>query len=346
MNLLLALAALGAIGAGPADKPVPVHIGGRVIHLPDGSASFGWPGTYFEGRFRGTAVRVHFEAPAEYMRLFIDGEEKLLSKRTGRFDSLVAGLPDKEHVVRLEKLTESQTGGGLFRGFFTNGEPLPRKGRVRQIEFIGDSYTLGYGNTSATRTCPGTMVHDTTDTQQAFGPLLAKRLDADYRINAYSGFGIVRNYDGGVPASSLPAIYPRLKPDNDRQFEGPDRSWQPQLVVINLGTNDFSTPLKPGERWRSDAELKAAYRSGYVQFVRDLQRSHSQAQFVLMGSDQFIAEVEQVAAELNRGAARQVSALRFSGLDYLGCDHHPSLADDRLLADLLQREIQRLQIWQ
>jgi len=38
--------------------------------------------------------------------------------------------------------------------------PAPR--RLRQIEFIGDSYTAGYGNMSDTRTCSKAEVHDRT----------------------------------------------------------------------------------------------------------------------------------------------------------------------------------------
>lgn len=347
MRMLVVVAALATTCAAPpqATVAVPAHIGGRVIQQADGSASFGWPGTYFEGHFKGTAIRVRFDAPTEYMRLLVDGQEKLLAKQAGRFDRTISGLPAGEHIVRLEKLTESQSGGGLFQGFFTDGQPLKPTARVRRIEFIGDSYTVGYGNTSGTRTCPGTMVHDTTDTQQAFGPVLAKRLNADYRVNAFSGFGIARNYGGGVPDSSLPAIYPRLKPDDSSRLDVSRPTWQPQVIVINLGTNDFSTPLKPGERWKSDAELKTDYRTRYVQFVHDLQRQEPQARFILMGSDLFFAEVEKVASQLNQGASRPVSILRFDGLDYLGCDHHPSLADDRILADLLEREIKRVRIW-
>ncbi|MEO5772671.1 MAG: SGNH/GDSL hydrolase family protein [Sphingomicrobium sp.] len=347
MRLILAFAALATLGAAPApvNQLVPAHIGGRVIEEADGSASFGWPGTYFEGRFRGTAVRVRFEAPQEYMRLSVDGDDKLVSKRTAEFDTTVSGLSEGEHVVRLEKLTESQGGGGRFLGFSSNGQPFPVKTRARQIEFIGDSYTVGYGNTSATHTCPGTMVHDTTDTQQAFGPLLARRFDADYRINAYSGFGIVRNYGGGAVGSSLPVIYPRLKPDDDKHLEIADRAWQPQLVVINLGTNDFSTPLKSGERWKSDTELKSDYRGRYAEFVRGRHKAYPRAMFILMGSDQFIDQVRQVASLLQRDPALSVQVVRFGELDLAGCDWHPSLVDHRKLADLLDQEIKRLRIW-
>jgi lysophospholipase L1-like esterase len=249
--------------ASPRPAPLPVHVGGRVVAEPAGALGFGWPAVYFEARFRGRGVRVAFDAPAEHMRLLIDGAEKAVFRSAGRVDARFEGLEAGDHVVRLEKMTESQTGGGRFLGFFPAGGavPLPVSARRRQIEFIGDSYTVGYGNTSASRECTSEQVHDRTDSQQAFGPLVARRLDADYRINAYSGFGIVRNYGGGSPGLSLPAIYDRLKPDDGRRLDRGSRGWRPQVIVVNLGTNDFSTPVKPGERWRDRAALEADYRA-------------------------------------------------------------------------------------
>jgi lysophospholipase L1-like esterase len=219
--------------------------------------------------------------------------------------------------------------------------PQPKS---RRIEFIGDSYTVGYGNRSSKRECTREEVHDLTDTQQAFGPLLAKQLNADYRVSAYSGFGIVRNYNGGSPELSLPKIYWRAKPDVPATAATPDR-WQPQLVVINLGTNDFSTPLNAGERWKSEAELRTDYRKRYAAFIRDLQRSYPGARFILMGSDQFIGDVRKVAAELESASAGNVRAVRFGELDLLGCDWHPSLADNRKLANLLEREVTAIVPW-
>jgi lysophospholipase L1-like esterase len=337
--LLLALAST-------SDTPLPVHVGGRVVQTANGSASFGWPGIYFESRFEGTALRLRFEAPAEHMRLLIDGEEKALFESAGAVDFTVGNLPPGAHVARFEKMTESQTGGGTFLGFSlpSGGKALPPKAKARQIEFIGDSYTVGYGNRSSKRECTQREVHDLTDTQQAFGPLLAKRLDADYRVNAYSGFGIVRNYNGGSPELSLPAIYPRPKPDIGEAPVSRD-TWQPHLIVINLGTNDFSTPLNAGERWKSEAELKTAYRRRYINFVHDLHLTYPKARFILMGSDQFISEVRDVAKALSSGSVRHVRAVRFGELDLLGCDWHPSLADNRKLADLLEREVVAMNPW-
>lgn len=335
--MLLVLAAAAAPVAVPQGALLPVHVGGRVIRGREGELSFGWPGVYFEARFHGSAVRVRFEAPAEHMRLLIDGEEKMVFKRAGRVDMLLDRLPEGEHSVRLEKLTESQQGAGRFLGFHAPAgvRALPARPRRRQVEFIGDSYTVGYGNTSPKRECTSREVHDTTDTQQAFGPLVARHFEADYRINAYSGFGVVRNYNGGQPGLSLPSIYQRLKPGDPAHLETADPGWRPQLIVINLGTNDFSTPLKPVEPWRSRRQLETAYRTAYADFVRRLHARQPQAHFVLMGSDAFFPEVEQVAATLNAAMPGRVTTLRFQGLDLQGCDWHPSLADNRRLADLL-----------
>jgi lysophospholipase L1-like esterase len=328
-------------GATQAAEPLPVHVGGRTVAEADGSHRFGWPGTYFESRFDGTAVTVSAESGSEFMRVLVDGEEKLVFKRPGRVDATLSALPAGPHTIRLEKLTESQTAGGRFLGFFPAGDtrPLPPAARARRIEYIGDSYAVGYGNTAPGRTCPGTGVHDTTDTQQAFGPILARKLDADYRVVAYSGFGVVRNYNGGRRGESLPSLYPRLIPDDPAHVAGEEAAWKPHLIVINLGTNDFSTPLHAGEPWATPEALRAAYRSRYVEFARSLMRRNPEAQLVLMGSDAFYGEVEQVAESLNRAAKRPVVTVRFGELELTGCDYHPSLADHRALADLLEKTL-------
>lgn len=338
--LLIALAAAQG-------QPMPVNVGGRVIAEPDGGSSFGWPGVYFESRFRGSGVRLVFEAPAEHMRLLIDGQEKAVFRRGAKVDASFAGLPPGDHVVRLEKMTESQSGGGVFRGFYPIGDSLalPAPARERQIEFIGDSYTVGYGNTSPSRDCTVEQVHDSTDTQQAFGPLVARKLDADYRINAYSGFGIVRNYGGGSPGLSLPILYDRLKPDATVELEQGRGGWHPQLIVVNLGTNDFSTAVKPGEAWADRAALEADYRDHYRAFIRKLAVRQPQARFLLMGSEDFLPLVEQVAAVLREDLPGRVTSMPFGGLDKTGCQYHPSLADERRLAASIEAEIVRLAIW-
>lgn len=351
MRRFLGLAALLLAFAGGARAqdaaPLPVHVGGRVIAEAGGALSFGWPGVYFEGRFNGTAVRVRFETDTEFMRLLVDNKEREVFRAGGLMDILVDDLGPGEHLIRLEKMTESQVGGGRFLGFFPVGSttPLPPQPRARQIEFIGDSWTVGYGNTSPTRTCTVQEVHDLTDTQQAFGPVVARRFDADYRVNAWSGFGMVRNYDGGVRDLNLPTVYPRLRPDDVVRVAEADEAWRPQVIVINLGTNDFSTLLHPDEAWPDEAALRAAWRDRYVAFVGELHEAQPQARFILMGSDTFYADVAVVSALLNAEAPGLATPVRIDGLDLAACDWHPSLADEARLAGLVETTIARLEVW-
>jgi lysophospholipase L1-like esterase len=330
-----ALLALLATAACTAETPLPVHIGGRVIANSDGSLSFGWPATYFESRFHGTAVSVSVETMNDRLQLLIDGTQKALLIQPGAASLTIAGLAPGDHVVRLEKVTESQTGGSRFVAFYPaeGSTPLsPPPARARQIEYIGDSYTVGYGNTARGTSCTRPEVHDLTDSQQAFGPTLARAVGADYRVNAYSGFGIVRNYGGGAAGQSMVLLYPRLKPDDADHLDTDPGQWRPQVIVINLGTNDFSTPVHAGEAWPNQDALAADYRAKYGAFARMLMTKQPQAHLILMGSDAFYDQVQQIAASL----PRPVATLHFGGLEMTGCDYHPSLKDDRTLAASLQ----------
>lgn len=335
MRRLWILGALALAAAAPASSPA-VFVGGRTVAEAGGGWRFGWPAVYFEQRFKGTGVTATVETSTEIFRLWVDGKDRGVLK-PGKPTVKVVGLPDGEHVVRLEKLTESQSGGAVFGGFSLSGVPLETKGRARRIEFIGDSHSAGYGNTAPGRTCTPKEIHDTTDTQQAFGPLVAKRLDADYRVNAYSGAGIVRNYNGGSPQQNLPMLYGRAIP-GEAESVANDAGWHPQLIVIKLGTNDFSTPVNPGERWKDDAALRADYRASYSKFLGALMARHPKARFILMASEPFLGEVEAVG----KAAGARVRVIRTVDMELTACDWHPSLKDHRAMADQVGAEIGKI----
>lgn len=340
---LFAMAPACAQNAGPAR--IPVHVGGRVAVDPDGSMRFGWPGVYFEGRFKGTGLSVVLENGSDRLRLLIDGVERKRFEEAGASNNRIEGLTNGEHSFRLEKLAETQGGFSRLIGFYPidGAQPLPApRGSARQIEIIGDSWSVGYGDTAPGRSCPGDGVHNSTDTQQAYGSLVARHFNADYRINAFSGFGIVRNYSGSSAGMNLPAIYPRVIPGALLPVETSAGDWHPQIIVINLGTNDFSTPVHSGEAWPDDKALREAYRTRYIDFARGLIANRPDVRLILMGSDAFIADVEQVAAALRGAAPGRVSTIHMGGLELTGCDWHPSLKDQQHLADLVEAEIEHV----
>lgn len=230
----------------------------------------------------------------------------------------------------------------VFGGFAIpkNEKPLAPPHRARQIEFIGDSHTVGYGDTSPTRKCSEAQVWATTDTSQAFGPLVAAHYSADDQVNAISGHGIVRNYNGS-PGDPVPVAWPYILFDKKNLYNDP--AWQPQIIVIALGTNDFSTPLNPGEKWKTRDELHANYEAAYLRFLETLRATNPHAYFILWATDMADGEIEsEVHNVFNRWKAlgeTRVAFLPINGLTFTACNDHPSLADHQTIAAGLEQAI-------
>ncbi|GAB7045775.1 hypothetical protein JCM9534A_09010 [Catenuloplanes indicus JCM 9534] len=207
----LLAAALLVTPAAPAPPAQAAHTAGRVV--ADGAAlRYSWPGVYFEGRFRGTGVGIVLNDADNDYDVAVDGVTVATLVKPGAITHRVTGLKPGAHTVRLVKRTESPWTSGAFGGFVpvAGGVILAAPpARPRQIEFIGDSYTAGYGNESATRDCTGDEVHRTTNADRSFGALAARGLGADYQLNAFSGRGMVRNYNGGEPGTSYRTYYER-----------------------------------------------------------------------------------------------------------------------------------------
>ncbi len=352
--LLLALPAITpaqtvAPVAETATRPIPLHIVGRVVPV-DGGYQRQWPGTYFEAAFKGSAVDLKVGPGEVSLRISIDGAAPvaLVRPKPGRYRITAPGAG--RHRIRVDVVSESQAGptglGGLFAPAGTTPLAAP-KAAARRIEFIGDSHTVGYGNTSTSRDCTDVQVWETTDTSQGIAGRLGKRYGADIRVNAISGRGIVRNY-GGFAAPTVPQAYPYAL--FDAKTPADDANWHPQVIVIALGTNDFTTPLKPGERWADRAALHADYEARYVAFVQGLRRRDPNALFVLWATDladgEILREVQQVATRLRATGETRLAVVPVTGLNFGGCHYHPDLADDARIAAAITTAIDaRADVW-
>jgi lysophospholipase L1-like esterase len=299
------------------------------------TATYQWPGTYFTAAFEGDEITVRLDDSANILTVQVDGQLKDTLKKPGAFVKTYEGFGKGQHIIRLERLTETQGSTGTFVGFYApKGKALFITPRARQIEFIGDSYTVGYGNMSATRQCTPDELHATTDTSQAYGPLTAKQFNADYQINAFSGRGIVRNYDGFI-GDPLPALHPYVLFDKKDEYK--DAAWKPQVIVIGLGGNDFSTPVKPGEKWKDEAALKADYEQSFVAFVKTLRAKHPQAFFLLTKYEgpTVAEEVEKVAAQLKASGETRLDTIGLDGFTLNGCDWHLDSNDHKRISEQL-----------
>ena len=334
-------------------SPAPMKIGGRVVTVKreDGSAAyrFQWPGVYFETAFTGARAAFRIGEGDAIYRVRVDDNtgSKLVKPAPGVY--VLEGISEGAHTLRIDVVSENQGGAASFGGVLVPSGAAAQApaARRRTIEFIGDSHTVGYGNTSPTRESGGDQVWLTTDTSQAFGPLVAAHFGADYQVNAISGRGIVRNYNGGA-GTTLPEAYPFAWFDGRTPVA--DRGWKPQIVVIGLGTNDFSTALNPGEKWPTRDALHADYEASYVAFVQRLRARVPDAFVILAANDMADGEIQQevkkVVERLQAAGDRRVGLVEYPPMELTACDWHPSLADHRKMAQALIDYIEsRSDLW-
>lgn len=239
-----------------------------------------WSGSGFSIRFKGSSVAAEFYSNAPdvknlaYLKVYVDGVEQkdILLKEENQIVMLAEGLDAaQEHTIEVRKRTNARSStAGVGRLVLMDGMILePEKPKERLIEFIGDSLTVGYvaAKDGKTASAWSTTTEDVTKT---YCPQIAQTFDAEYQVAAISGRGVVRN-NGGDGNVVFPDIYRELD-----LFNNPGVSYdfekQPDVIVINLGTNDESDANK---------ELPAAeFRRGLYNFLKEVRQYHPDTQIL------------------------------------------------------------------
>lgn len=333
----------GSSGGGAA----AVRFVGRVDTSDPARARFAWSGSGVVARFTGTSVSARLEGGQQYT-VVLDGAVRDKLVPSSGMSLIAADLEPGEHTIELYRRTEANQGESQFLGFdFGGGQllaPPPRP--ERRIEAIGDSITCGYGVEGADMNCP--FSPDTENHYLTYAAISARELGAELSTVAWSGKGVVCNYgdDASSCVDPFPTYYDRTLP------ERADSVWdfgafQPHAVVINLGTNDFSTAQDP-----SQAEFEAAY----VAFLERVRDAYPDAWILctvaplLNGTDLSSARSYIANAVAQRSAAGDAKVKAFelsptNGADGYGCDWHPSQITHEKMAAELTAEIRATLGW-
>jgi lysophospholipase L1-like esterase len=332
--------------AEPVGSPALRFIG-RVDTSDSTGARFAWSGTGVLAKFSGSSVAVRLSGGQQYTVL-VDGllQPKLVS--TGGLDSLASGLAEGPHQVEVYRRTEASQGEAQLLGFdFGGGELLaPPPAPERRIELVGDSISAGYGNEGADMNCPFTP--DTENHYLTYGALAARELGAELSTVAWSGKGVVCNYGDEATSCTdpLPTYYERTLPARATS-QWNFGAWQPQAVVVNLGTNDFSTASDPTEE---------QFEQGLGALLERIRGSYPDALILatvgplLSGTDLSTARMYINAVVAARTAAGDAKIKSFelaptNAADGYGCDWHPSLRTHQIMADALVTQLRAELDW-
>jgi lysophospholipase L1-like esterase len=162
-----------------------------------------------------------------------------------------------KHQLDIVKASEGQiTFKALLLDEGATIEPPPVPGT--RIEVVGDSTSTGY-KIYGSASFENAQNHDA---RNSYGWLLANRLGAEVHIVAITGRGLVHNF--GMPAGNPVRTVPGDYPFWERDYDEPNNwGWQPNVVIVNLGTNDVSGPAET-----PPADFQGAY-VGLLTMIRD-----------------------------------------------------------------------------
>jgi lysophospholipase L1-like esterase len=351
------VACAGCKGAEEPDAMPAVRWVGRVDISDPVGPRFAWSGSGFVANVAGPSISVTLrtEGTSEppFFQPVIDGTPgaRFSVPASDQTVALGTGLGDGTHVVELYRETEGRYGSNVFLGFTEGTLKAPPARPDRLIEIVGDSISAGFGNLGVEEhpnygPDPSGGCGFTTETESAYstyGMIAARRLGAEASVVAVSGWGAYRDNGNGT-SGVLSTVYANavgVRATPAWTFER-----QADVVVVNLGTNDFATG-DPGE-----TEFKTAYSS----LLATLREKYPDAWIFCMigpllygtGLTQATAYQTAIVDERRAGGDSRIELLNFgqqNGSLGTGCSWHPNVTVQTAMAEQLVASIQTALGW-
>ncbi|MDF2457002.1 MAG: acetylxylan esterase-related protein carbohydrate esterase family 2 protein [Cytophagaceae bacterium] len=351
-----------------ANVPEIVYAG-RIDVDDNKKPSFCHSGASIKTLFIGSSIQMILEDFSEggerftnYYTIIIDNKVvQTLEVQPGKHTyDLVSGLSKERHSVEIFKRTECMVGKSTFHGFkapegTTLEKPIVKSHR---IEFIGDSFTCGYGNEASIPAPPegnpNTGFHSKNENHYlSFSAIVSRKLNTEYRCIAYSGRGMHRN-NSGNDEGTLPKLYERVFPDDASSPLADLKKEIPDVIVIKLGANDFFPES------RGDLLDDVAFTQTFLTFVEKLRGYYPQAKIICLTggsmSDTW-PEGRNCLTRIQQDVQKVVESRKKAGDDQVyyfkldqqtapyGEDWHASIATHQRMAEQLTPFIKQITGW-
>lgn len=332
----------------------PLYLEGRHEVRGD-TLVFNWNGFKIAGEFNGTRVGLHMRDAYHDYNVWIDGVLKTYADtgfkylRPGatNFVWLDTNLNPGKHRFELQRRDEG--GRAFIWGIDLGGGQLESISvrPSRKLEVFGDSFAASYGLESPSRNCTPIQMRSYSNSTLSYPVVLAAQQNAELHLQAVSGRGVVRSY-GGADVPPMSDILFKIFPDTNVENYKGLREWKPGVVVLGLGTNDFSTPLGDDEKWTSAWELKAAFKERYHFMLDTLRKNYGGIPFVVMQQSTYSemsAALSEIVAEQKAAGYANVHYIPLKGLELTACGWHASVKDHAKMATDLSHLVDSLQLW-
>lgn len=327
-----------------------VKITGRTRTTSTGAAQFGYPGITFELAISGgdLTLDAYSTSNNSYLALFIDDLPEQVIPLSTRPQTIALVADDgKSHRIKLSHRSETWHGIVTLDSFtLNNGNFLtPPPIRTRKMLVIGDSVTCGE---AIERVASCEKESRWWNPELSYGLRIAKALNADGHLICYGGRGVTRSWNGKTDELQAPDFY-ELTIAQEGMPEWDHTNFTPELILISLGTNDFSLGIGP-------LPEQAHFVSTYKTFVERLLSLHPKAQIVLTEGAivndyddpsrpqktvlrQYLNDTLQA---LNHPRVHVVASMYYPGD---ACDAHPNKTQHAAMADDLTPVLRNIMQW-
>ncbi len=337
-----------------------VRLIGRVMPIED-TLWMALSGTGVEFQTTGTWAKITFVAddtwsgPVENrarVAVYVDGVRVVDTLLDKKEVTVTAFEEDStiNHLVRVIKLSESAMSTCGIAKIETDGTIAPTECRDKLIEFVGDSITCGYGVDDEDR--DHHFATGTEDVTRAYAYKVAEQLQADYSMVSFSGYGIVSGYSATgekMGHQLVPDYYEKVGFSYGTylgKYKPQDFFWefsmrQPDMVVVNLGTNDMSYVLDKEDR-------REEFITGYATFLTMITECNPKASILctlgVMG-EALCTAVEEAIKRYER-ENNLLGRIAFVGLtdqlpeDGYVADWHPTETTHKKVAEKLVQRVE------
>lgn len=327
-----------------ADNP-DIHYVGRIDFTSPAKPKFWSPGVYVQVRFSGTSLAVDvndevlYNKNHNYIEIAVDQRAPYRIQTTGKSNHIVVAehLPSGIHTATICKNTETSIGYLEFVGVQC-ARLLPWVNATQhKIEFIGNSITCGTGSDQSVVPCGKGVWQDQHNAYMSYGPRVARMLNAEWQLTAYSGIGLIHSCCG--IKFTMPEIFERTNLLQD-SLRWKFNQYVPDVVTVCLGQND-------------GIQDSTTFCSAYVKFIGQLRRHYPNADIIAltspMGDEQLTAALKKyilgIETYMHKNGDTKVHHYFFSRQYHSGCDNHPNLEEHGLIAAELGSYIKKMKGW-
>lgn len=248
-----------------------INYGGRIIYR-NGEAILGYTLSYAGFKVKGRLATVDFRTEDNGvenrpgLRVYVDGKiyKEIVLDKPKETIEVYKGDDDKAHTVKILKITEAAMSFAGISRLSVDGELLPAEktdDRLK-VQFIGDSITCGFGVYAAPEA--EYTIRD-EDGELCYAGVLTKRLNLNAQFVSVSGYGMFVEYTGD-PEGVVPRVYDYTNAFYDRDERIDHSEFEPDIIVVNLGTNDSGLV--------GDPTILHGFLSRYESFLYLLRKEH------------------------------------------------------------------------